>query len=102
MKNLFSPKIILFLVIVAVALPVTAIEYSVLRQTSGTFMYPLDDVFIHMALAKNLANYHNWGISQHEFASASSSVLYTLLLAGLLRIFSVQGLIPFLSNCGTG
>jgi hypothetical protein len=102
MKNLFSPKIVLFLVIVAVALPVTAIEYSVLRQTSGTFMYPLDDVFIHMALAKNLANYHNWGISQHEFASASSSVLYTLLLAGLFRIFSVQVIIPFLINCVTG
>lgn len=102
MKNLFSPKVVLLLVIVAVALPVTAIEYSVFRQTGGIFMYPLDDVFIHMALAKNLAFYHNWGISQHEFASASSSVLYTLLLAGLFRVFSVQVIIPFLINCITG
>jgi len=102
MKNLFSPKIVLFLALIAVLIPVTAIEYSVLRQTNGTFMYPLDDVFIHMALAKNLAGYHNWGISRYEFASASSSVLYTLLLAGLFRLFSVQVIIPFLINCVTG
>src|SRR5258706_7270458 len=102
MKNLFSPKSVLFLALIAVLIPVTAIEYSVLRQTKGTFMYPMDDVFIHMALAKNLAYYHNWGISRYEFASASSSVLYTLLLAGLFRLFSVQVIIPFLINCITG
>ena len=102
MKNLLSQKTVLFLVFAALLVPVAAIEYSVLRQSHGNFVYPLDDVFIHMALAKNLAFYHTWGISRYEFASASSSVLYTLLLAGLFRLFSVQVIIPFLINCITG
>ena len=102
MKNLFSPKIVLILALIALIVPVTIIEYYVIRHTNGTFMYPLDDTFIHMALAKNLAFYGNWGMNRYAFASASSSVLYTLLLAALFRVFSVQVMIPFLINCVTG
>jgi hypothetical protein len=100
-KNLFSPKIVLILALAAVAVPVAAIEYQVIRHTNGAFVYPLDDTFIHMALAKNLAYYGNWGMDRYAFASASSSVLYTLLLAGLFKLFSVQVIIPFLVNCVT-
>jgi hypothetical protein len=101
-KHFFSQQWILLLVFAAVLLPVTAIEYTVLRQTKGIFMYPLDDVYIHMAMAKNLAFYHNWGINSQDFTAASSSILYSLLLAGLFRIFSVQIIIPFLINCLAG
>ena len=73
MKNLFSPKVVLILALLAVFVPVTLIEYYVIRHTNGTFMYPLDDTFIHMALAKNLAFYGNWGMNRYAFASASSS-----------------------------
>lgn len=102
MKNLFTPKLVLILALLAVALPVAAIEYYVMRHTNGTFMYPLDDTFIHMALAKNLAFYGNWGMNSQEFASASSSVLYTLLLTAMFRIFSVHILIPLLINSVVG
>jgi hypothetical protein len=102
MKNLFSPKLVLILALAAVALPVAAIEYFVLRQTNRSFLYPLDDTFIHMALARNLALYGNWGMNPYEFASASSSVLYTLLLAGLFKLFSVHVIIPFIINCIAG
>lgn len=88
--------------LVLLALPVTMIECAVLQRTSGVWMYPLDDTFIHMALAKNLAFHGVWGISRFEFASASSSVLYTIVLAGLFRIFSIHVIIPFLVNCLTG
>jgi hypothetical protein len=101
-KNLFTPKSVLILAVAVTGLCVAVIEAGVLKQTNGTFSYPLDDTFIHMSLAKNLALYGNWGISPHEFASASSSVLYTLLLALLFKIFSVQVIIPFILNCAVG
>jgi hypothetical protein len=70
----------------------------ILRETGGVFMYALDDPFIHMQVAKNLALYNTWGINPHEFESASSSILYTLLLAGCFKLFSVNILIPFIIN----
>ena len=99
MRSDLSPGIVLTLAIVALALPVTVIESHVLRNTGGTFLYPLDDTFIHMALARNLSFYGNWGMNPHAFASASSSVLYTLLLAGAFKLFSVQVVAPFVINC---
>lgn len=98
MPKLFSPSTVLILALVALVLPVAAIEWHVLRHTNGTFMYPLDDTFIHMALARNLAFHGVWGMNPFAFASASSSVLYTLLLAMLFKLFSVHVLIPFVIN----
>src|ERR1700722_15706920 len=88
---------------VAVFLGLLALlEYRVLHLTGGTFMYPLDDTFIHMAVAKNLAFQGNWGIAGHEFESASSSVLYTLLLATLFKLFGAKIIIPFVINLLAG
>jgi hypothetical protein len=98
MKQIVSPATVLILALAAVIVPVAAIEIYVLRHTGGTFMYPLDDTFIHMALARNLSFHGNWGMNPYEFASASSSVLYTLLLAGSFKLFSVQTIIPFIVN----
>ena len=99
MKNLLSPKSALILALGVTGLCVAVIEFSALGRTNGTFSYPLDDTFIHMALARNLSIYGTWGVSPHEFASASSSVLYTLLLAGLFKLFSVRVVLPFILNC---
>ena len=102
MKNLYSSKSVLALTLAVAGLCVAVIEYQVLARTNGTFSYPLDDTYIHMALARNLAVHGNWGISPHEFASASSSLLYTMLLAGLFKLFSVHVIIPFVLNCVVG
>jgi Ca2+/Na+ antiporter len=53
-----------------------------------------------MTVAKSVAAYGNWGIAAGEFESASSSLLYTLLLAGSFAVFSahIHILIPFLIN----
>ncbi|MGI8952120.1 MAG: hypothetical protein ACR2FN_11105 [Chitinophagaceae bacterium] len=91
-------NIILIVALAALFIPVIAIEYNVMKSTNGTFMYPLDDTFIHMSVAKNFAFYNNWGINKSEFASASSSLFYTLLLAALFKIFSAQIIIPFIVN----
>jgi hypothetical protein len=85
--------------ILVLFLPIIFIEFKVLRYTHGVFMYPFDDTFIHLQIAKNLTHGH-WGIST-EFASASSSLLYTIVLA-IFRFVSSSTLIPFIVNCLAG
>lgn len=82
-------------------LPVLLIVWRVLHYTHGVFMYPYDDTFIHLTIAKNLIHNFNWGINGSEFASASSSPLYTLILA-LASLFSSSVLVPFIVNCLAG
>lgn len=74
----------------------------VIHFTDGNFIYPLDDTYIHMTIAKNLAAYGSWGIAPHQFQSASSSVLYTLILSACFKIFSANTLIPFIINLVAG
>jgi hypothetical protein len=81
-------------------LPVCLIILKVVYYTDGVFIYPFDDTFIHLSIADNLIK-GTWGVNQHEFASASSSVLYTLILA-FVRIFSKTVLAPLIINCLTG
>jgi hypothetical protein len=55
-------------------------------SSTGTLVFPLDDTYIGMAIAKNLVLHGVWGISATRFGSAASSPGYILLLAGLYRI----------------
>lgn len=52
-----------------------------LRITGGSIVFPLDDAAIHMTIARNLADHGTWGIEPGHFQSASSSPLWTLLMA---------------------
>ncbi|MBE7170909.1 MAG: hypothetical protein INR73_09985 [Williamsia sp.] len=72
------------------------LEFIALRKTNGTFCYPLDDTFIHMAVAKNVALYGNWGISPNEWVSTSSSPFYTALLALSFKLFGINSHLPFI------
>ena len=81
-------------------LPVCLIILKVLHDTNGVFIYPFDDTFIHLSIADNLTK-GTWGINEHEFASASSSVLYTLILS-FVRAFSKTVLAPLIVNCLAG
>ena len=49
--------------------------------SDGTFTYPLDDTYIHLAVAKNVVQHGVWGVNAHEAVSASSSPLWTVLLS---------------------
>lgn len=46
---------------------------------AGVFEYPLDDVYIHMAMAEGIAS-GTYGVNPGEASSAASSILYPLLL----------------------
>ncbi len=64
----------------------------------GLFVYPLDDSYIHLALARTLAVHHVWGIGPTEFASASSSPGWTVLLALVDLLFGSHLLNALLLN----
>jgi len=87
--------------LLALFFPILLIEVKTLRYTGGVFMYPLDDTFIHLEMAKHVSDNGNWGINNNEFGSASSSLLYTIILA-LGRLFSHHTIVPFIVNCIAG
>lgn len=63
---------------------------SIAYYTADHFTYALDDAYIHMALAKNLALHGVFGATPYEFTSSSSSPLWTLLLALSYKAFGVH------------
>jgi hypothetical protein len=73
-----------------------------LSLTGGAFVYPQDDPYIHLAIARTLAEHGVWGIRPTEFAGASSSPLWTVLLAGLWKLGAQMVWVPLVLNllCG--
>jgi|GEM_PF-1904992 len=67
-----------------------------LGQTDGRFTYGLDDPYIHLALAKNLAQHGVWGVTPDHATSASSSPLWTVVLAVLHKLGATSTMLPLL------
>ncbi|MEP6747133.1 MAG: hypothetical protein ABJB86_05390 [Bacteroidota bacterium] len=82
-----------------VAAIVAVLEYVAIKKTGGHFCYPLDDTFIHMAVAKNLVLHGNWGITPSGFVSTSSSPLFTIVLSIFFKLFSINIIMPFIISC---
>src|SRR6185436_17091297 len=74
------------------------VAYRLLRLTEGHLVYALDDAYIHMAIAKNLALHGVWGVQAGTFSSSSSSPLWTLLLSGWFRAAGVSDAAPLVLN----
>jgi len=71
------------------------------RMCDGVWTYAFDDAYIHLAMAHNLAFHGVWGVSAHSFSSASSSPLWTVVLASALRLGN-SDFAPFLLNAASG
>lgn len=72
------------------------LEINSISLCDGHFIYPIDDTYIHLSLAENIAN-GAYGVNSSEFSSPSSSILYPLLLAATeLLGFGYYG--PFVIN----
>ena len=65
-----------------------------IENTDGGLVYPLDDTYIHMAMAKNLALHGSYGVTPEGFSGSSSSPVWTLLIALSYLIFGVQEWTP--------
>ena len=65
----------------------------------GRLIYPLDDAYGHMAIARNLAQHGIWGFSPiNGFSSGGSSLVWPLLLAGCFNIFGLCDWPPLALN----
>lgn len=71
---------------------------AVLRHTGGNVSYPVDDTFIHLSLAKQLATNGVYGVTPHEFTAASSSIGWPFLLAAVMKVSGATPWLPLLLN----
>ena len=76
----------------------TAALRAAIAGTEGHLIYALDDAYIHMAVAKNLATDGVWGCTPFHFSSSSSSLLWTLLLGIAYWAFGVHDVTPLVLN----
>lgn len=65
-------------------------------RAGGVFEYPLDDVYIHLAMADSIRA-GGYGVNPGEYASADSSPLYPFLLAPFAHMSAVR-LVPLVLN----
>lgn len=77
---------------------IIALVHSMLAACGGEWVYPLDDSYIHMAVARNLQAHGTWGVTPDAFSSSSSSPAWVVLVAGLFRAFGASEWVPLLAN----
>ena len=71
---------------------------AALGWTEGRLIYALDDTYIHMAVARNLASHGVWGCTPYHFSSSSSSLLWTFGLGVVYWLTRVRDWTPFALN----
>lgn len=69
-----------------------------LSKTDGHYIYLIDDAYIHLAMAKNLALYDVWGVTKYRFSSTSSSPLFTYVLSILIKVSGNNDLLSLWVN----
>ncbi len=71
---------------------------SALGATGGHFVYVLDDPYIHMAMARNIARHGAWGVTPFEFSNSSSSPLWLMMITAWYIIGGVSEMAPLVLN----
>jgi len=84
--------------VIVLWITLAALVRSILIRDDGHLVYVLDDPYIHMAVAKNLAEHGVWGVTKHEFTSATSSMIWPLLLALVYKATGPNEVTPFALN----
>lgn len=60
---------------------VAAVLVAAVVARTGELVYVLDDPAIHLSMARQLTEHGTWGVAAGDFQSASSSPLWTVLVA---------------------
>ena len=81
---------------------VAGVVNRAIQLCHGHFGYPMDDTYIHMAMAKNFALHQVWGVTEYAFSSSTSSPLYTLILSTSYLLMGVNTSTPLLLNLLVG
>ena len=80
------------------AVAVVLLLRAALAHTGGTLVYALDDAYIHMAVARSLAEHGVWGVTRYGFTACTSSLAWPLLLAAADVVFGVRDGAPLVLN----
>lgn len=75
---------------------------TALIATRGCFAYPLDDTYIHMAMARHLVHNGFSGVSLMGFSSSTSAPLWTYAVAVAYGIVGVRDWVPLALNLLAG
>jgi len=97
MKKQIIPLIIFLILVLLIFYNI-----QVVTGFAGRYIYPLDDAYIHLSMAKNFAEFSVWGITPYEFSSTTSSPFFTFLLAFLIKVFGNWEYIPLVANSIAG
>jgi hypothetical protein len=84
---------------VAAYISVSAVQlYQIIRLTGGRQLYPLDDVYIHAAVAKNLLLHHVYGVSPLHSSFPSSSIVWPFILLAVFATVGIKAFVPLALN----
>lgn len=72
--------------------------FAIFRLTGGRQLYPLDDVYIHAAVAKNLLLHHVYGVTGYKFSFPSSSILWPFIVALAFALVGIKAWVPLALN----
>ena len=67
-----------------------------LAENGARPVYLIDDTYIHMAMARNMAEHGVWGVTRRGFSSSSSAPLWTGCIALAYAVFGVGEWPPLL------
>lgn len=95
-RPLSRRRIVVLCTLALVLSVAAAVLGAILDRNGGTLVYSLDDPYIHLALARNIAAVH-YGINPGEAAAPASSILYPFLLS-LFVPLGIDRLAPLLIN----
>lgn len=71
---------------------------QIIQINWGHFGYAVDDAYIILAMARNFADYGVWGVTPYEIASASSTILYSVLITLIYKLTGVLEILPLYTN----
>ena len=96
LKDTRKSTFVLWLPLVLYWLLVLAFLFIARERVGTHLVYPLDDTYIHMAIAKHFAIDGLWGVALNGFSSSTSSPLWTFLIFLLYKIFGVNDWVALL------
>lgn len=92
-----SIRIIFYAIVILLPAFLAYIYIRFSLKTNQFLSFPLDDPWIHLTFAKNLAQYFSFSYFKNEMVTAgSTSPLYTLILAGMFLISSNEMMISYI------
>ena len=79
-------------------LSLVVVFVAILAINSGLMVYTLDDIYIHLAISRNLNEYSIFGVTRYEFSSSSSSPLWNLIISAGFVLVGISDMVPLVLN----